>query len=321
MKNALKYVISFVLAFGLIFWVYKDQDLGLLWRETLSMNLWWLGLSYFAAFAAHWIRGARWVLLAENIEHKVNNLSSFYSVMLGYAINLVIPRGGELARCGYLQKEEKIPFSKTLGTVVIERMVDFVVMGLFVFFSLFLEYDKILSFINQNKSNQDNEGNFLIWILMVLMLIFFVVFYFLRKRIFQNTFVKNLIEGLLSITKQKRPFLFVIYSLGIWFFYYMMMFFALKAYPATAHLSPSIALAILMISTLGMIVPVPGGTGAYHYLVTKGLIAYGIIEINATTFAAVSHALQVFEILSLFLTCQIFVGLIKNKPIIANHSH
>lgn len=313
MKNFLKYAISFLLAFGLIYWVYKDQDLNQLWNETMTMNFGFISLSFFSALVAHWMRGLRWVLLAENIGFKVNSFRSFHAVMLGYVVNLVVPRGGEIARCGYIQNTVKIPFTTALGTVVMERLVDLLVMGLFVLLSFSLEFEKVYGFIQENKSD-DNGGSVLIFsIAGAGLVVVLIVLWLLRNKLLKLNFVKNLIEGFTSVLKQKRPVLFIIYSFGIWFFYYLMMFFALKAFPATEHLSASIALAILMISTLGMIVPVPGGTGAYHYLVTKGLVLYGIAETSSTTFAAVSHALQLFEIIVLFLLCSLYVQLFVKK--------
>jgi uncharacterized protein (TIRG00374 family) len=320
LKTFAKIFISLAFACTLIYYVFKDQELEKIWNEMLTMQMGWLFMSYVAAFFAHWLRGIRWLMMAKNSSYLISTVDSFFAVMLGYTINLVLPRGGELARCSYLQQKNLIPFMFSLGTVMVERIIDLIVMLIFLILSFVLEYNKISSFLFKNTvAPYESNVKLIATIGLICLIAVFTVLYF-KKKLLSLNLIKNLLQGFTSVLKQKNPFIFCLYSFSIWIFYFLMMFFALKAYKQTEYLTLSETLCILMISTFGMIVPVPGGTGAYHFLVTQGLVLFGIYEPYAITFATVSHALQIFEILSLFILASVLNFISKPKKIFVSNT-
>lgn len=300
LKNGLKYLISFLLASGLLYYVYKGQNIGSLLIELRQTNYFWIFLSFVVAVVAHVSRAIRWNLLLEPLGYKPSTFNTFNAVMLGYGANFIFPRAGEVARCGILYKSDQIPVEKSIGTVVAERIIDLIVMMLFMGLTFLLEFDTLMGFVlkyGQNQTAEDKSFKTYLIIGIVSLIIIGILFiFFFRNRILQLKFVKGLVEGILSVKDCKNIPLFVFHSLFIWICYYLMMFFALKSLPSTAHLSPIISLSLLMISTMGMIIPVPGGIGAYHFLVTEGLVLYGVSKEAGAAFAGISHSLQILEI-------------------------
>ncbi len=320
-KNLGKYLISFLLASGLLYYVYKGQNISSLLAELSQTNYLWILLSFLVAILAHVSRAIRWNMLLEPLGYKPSIFNTFNAVMLGYGANFIFPRAGEVARCGILYKSDDIPVDKSIGTVVAERIVDLITMMVFMAVTFLLEFKTLMGFVlkyNQNQTTSDSLfKTYFFYLILFMVVIGAGILYFFRNRILKMKFVKGLMEGILSIKDCKNIPLFIFHSVFIWFCYYLMMYFALKSLPSTSHLSPIISLSLLMISTMGMIIPVPGGIGAYHFLVTEGLVLYGVNKESGAAFAGISHSLQILEIFVLagfsFFVSSYLISKAKNK--------
>ncbi len=335
-KEILKYIFSFMLAFGLMWYVYRDQDLSKIWEEAKKTNLFWIGLSALAAVAAHLSRAYRWNMLLKPMGYQPSLLSTFNAVMVGYAANFVVPRMGEVTRCGLLYRSDKVPFNNAFGTVVAERVFDLITMASLMGLTFLIEFDRLMVFtqdmLSRGPQQADNNSKFFILggIVGAVVVIGTLAWLF-RKQLLSNPliikvfgFLKGLADGVMSIKNVENKFLFIFHSLFIWGMYYCMMYFALMALPETSHLTPAIGLSMLMISSMGMIIPTPGGIGAYHYLVTQGLVMYGVSEANGAIFAGISHSLQILEIVMLtgatLILSSIFTGKKDNDTIGAKNN-
>ncbi|MBL7969916.1 MAG: flippase-like domain-containing protein, partial [Prolixibacteraceae bacterium] len=153
-KNIIKafQFISFFVLGILIFWVvYKDQDMDRI-KSILSndVNYFWIIVSLFLGLLSHVSRTIRWNLMIEPLGRKPRMLNTFLAVMVGYLMNLALPRMGEVSRCGVLARYEKIPFTKLVGTVVLERLIDVLMLLLLLAIVVITQFGQVLEFLNNN---------------------------------------------------------------------------------------------------------------------------------------------------------------------------
>ena len=171
LKNSIRFVLF--LAFGLfLFWLaYRGIDTQTVVDSLSQANLWWIALSLVLGIVSHLSRTLRWRLLLEPLGRKPSVKNTFFAVMVMYLANLALPRLGEVSRCSIMKRYEDIPFSKSLGTVFLERMVDMVVLLLMFIIVLITQFNVISNFlldaINQ-KFNHSIDMQQLVLFLIVL---------------------------------------------------------------------------------------------------------------------------------------------------------
>lgn len=244
-------------------------------------------------------RALRWQMLIKPMGYATTLGNTFWPVMAGYFANLALPRMGEVVRAGLFSRYENVPLEKTLGTIVTDRAMDVLclltVMGL----AFVLEFDILWNYVRENafgESAADNseKSNTLLWIALAVMLAGAIVLFVFRKKIFAKLkeILSGFAEGLLTIRKLDRPIVFLFHTLVIWLMYYLMTYLAFYAFEPTATLShasslPVIGLAIFVFGSLGMVIPSPGGMGSYQFLVTEGLMIYGLANSDAFSFSLI----------------------------------
>ncbi|ELR69940.1 integral membrane protein [Fulvivirga imtechensis AK7] len=282
-----------------------------------------LFLSAFAAILSHIFRAERWKLLLKPLGYSIGLKESFMSVMVGYFINLAVPRGGEVSRCYNLYRLNKTPVDVSFGTVVLERIIDLIFLIVLLTAAFFIELDNLLFFFRSDEmkkltSSGDSSFSYtlLAGALIFIAAIYLVVRYLLRSRRFLalryvsklKKLLKGLKSGVTSIFKLEKRVLFIVYSLLIWLCYYLMMYLVMLAFPETENLGLFAALTIFVIGGIAMAVPLPGGAGSFHILVPLGLVLlYALPEEKAVPFTFIFHGWQTLVIiivgaLSLFLS-------------------
>ena len=264
-----------------------------------TADKWWLMAMAVVAFISHYIRALRWKMLITPSGHHVSASNSFFSLMVGYLVNLVVPRGGEVSRCYNLYKLEKTPVEISFGTVVTERIIDVICLVILLAISFFYESARLIRFI-ETLPIDFQSGKYkalLIWAVVLLVAFCLGVYLLLRY----NTKVRNFIvktfrgfrEGLLSVFKLQKPGLFVVYSILIWLLYFLMSYTVIQAFPATKVLGIGAVLSLFAIGAIAMAAPLPAGTGSYHVLVPQGLIfLYAIPQKEAVAFTFIFHGWQ-----------------------------
>jgi len=268
--------------------ITPEQKISILDSFKIA-NYWWVILSIVIGILSHLMRAVRWKMLLEPMGYNPSTWSTFLAVMVGYFTNLGIPRSGEVARCSILYKEANIPVDKSFGTVIIERSIDMIIFFSLFFFTIASQYKYLDNYVQTEIYPKLNEkfafiptehlfGNTAIALFVIAILVFLVF----RKRFFASKFwlkISKLLggiwEGLKSIAKIKQPVLFITYSIGIWVFYYLMIYLCLLSLPETASLSLVVGLSVLVIGSIGIMVT-PGGIGLYPVLVAQTLFLYGI---------------------------------------------
>lgn len=306
--QTLKFLAFFAVGIALLWIAFRNSDFKKLWLELKEANYSWLLLSVLFSIFAYISRARRWVLLINPLGYRPTTKNAFYSLMTGYLANVALPRIGEITRCVALGKKEKIPVDQLIGTVVIERTIDF--------FSL-LTIMIILIFTSGNQIGQFLKGSLLVpiqdrvvsvfgntWILWVALFTIGVIFLFfmfryrksLRKiRFFSKMFdvAHGIINGLKTITNLERKWEFVFHTLFIWMNYALMTWVVVFSLESTSHLTFGNSIFILVIGGLAMSAPVPSGMGAFHYFVSQGLlIVNGIPVEDGLAYALMTHESQ-----------------------------
>ncbi len=338
-KNVLKYSVMLVLT-GLLLKlsfdnieVTGDQSkvdyLVTVWN---SANKPFLFLSGAVALLSHLLRALRWKLLLNPIGHQVNLIQGFLSVMIGYFINLAIPRGGEVSRCYNLYRLNKTPIEVSLGTVVAERVIDLLFLITLISISFFIELDTLLLFFEseevtalRNSSSKNGSRPYGLYLLLfggfILIGLAVLAYFFKRnKRIALKLFLKlrsiffGIRNGVKSILKLEQRMKFILYSLFIWICYYLMMFFVMLAFPETENLGFGAALTIFVIGGIAMAMPLPGGAGSFHVLVSTGLVLlYGLVQDKAIAFTFIFHGWQTLIIIIVGAISLIWSQILRNK--------
>lgn len=268
-------------------------------------------LSAFVAIISHLIRAERWRLLLSPLNYKTGLSESFMSVMIGYFVNLLIPRGGELSRSYNLYRLNKTPINISFGTVIVERIVDVFFLLSLITLSFFIELDTLLSFFKSLNLSFDSSSlipSFNTIAIITVSIIIFVFFVrrllvkkrdmFLRIAVKVRSMIRGFKEGGKAILKLEKRGLFIVYSILIWVCYYLMSYIVMLAFPDTENLSFLAALTIFVIGGVAMAIPLPGGTGSYHVLVPAGLVfLYAIPQDKAVAFTVIFHGWQTIVII------------------------
>jgi len=315
--DILKYSATLGIAAFLLWYVYRDLSLNELLQYFDDINYYWLGLSILIALLSHYLRAYRWNLLLEPLGYNhLKSYRTFIAVMVGYFANNLVPRLGEVTRCGILKKNDNVAMTSAFGSVVAERALDLIILVILAILTFFIEFDKLNMFVYQKFEENIPNSSSLTTIFMMLAIIglllllgLFILLKKFRHQLHQNAiylkirqFIKELMEGFLSIRRVKSPVLFWLSTLGIWLFYYFMLIVVFYAFPPTSGLSYLAGLTLLIMSGLGMSAPVQGGIGVFHILVSSVLVLYGISVEDGKVFALVAHTTQ-------FMTIMVFGGI------------
>jgi hypothetical protein len=285
-----KYALPLVVAFLLLkFYVFKEISLADMVQEFKRANYYWVALSGVMLLLAHVSRSHRWNLLLQPLGYRPSLFHTFVAVMVGYFANLILPRMGEVTRCGLLHRMEKVPVNSAFGTVVAERIFDVIMLVLLLSLNFILEFNRLSGFFIEFFSSKfgglsevSQNVYILLTSLIVLGLALIISIYKYRAKLNQiaflgkiRTFVRGMIEGLLSVRKLEHKWDFVLQTILIWVFYYGASYSLTFALPDSQRLTWLAGLTILMMGGLGMAAPVQGGTGPFHILVSGALLLYG----------------------------------------------
>jgi len=312
----LKYILLLIAAFGLLVIAFRGVSVDKILDQVLQANMFWVMVSVIPSLVALVSRAYRWNLLIESSGYSSPLPKTTYSLLVGYFANLAFPRLGEVTRCGTLSKAQSIPFNVLLGTVIVERVVDVVSLLLCLLLACILEFNRLGNFLLDNIVNplfkkivQLFHSPLLLTGFILLVIVLAFMLRYLNRRTNESGreskaagFIKGLINGLKSLAKLKRPWLFIFHSVFIWLLYYLSMYISFFAFPFTSGLGFSAALFLLVAGGFAMSAPVQGGIGVYHVLVSQGLMLYGLSKQQGLTFATLVHTISLVTIVVLGVT-------------------
>ena len=307
-KKVLQVVFPLLLGAFILFWVYRDFSFQRVWEVlTGGMNYGWILVSLVFGVFANLFRGWRWKLALEPLGESPKAANCVYAIFISYASNLVIPRVGEVTRCGVLSKYDGVSFSKSLGTVVSERMIDTLCVGLITGLTLLLQMPVFANFFAETGTNVDRYAEVLtsahFYLIVVCVLAALVLVFFLVRNIALFAKVKGILQnvwqGIVALKDIKQIPLYIIYTVGIWVCYFLEFYLAFYAFGFSAHLGVSAGLVMFVVGTLAVIVPTPTGAGPWHFAVMTMMVLYGVGKEDAGIFALLVHGIQTFLLILL----------------------
>ncbi len=296
----LKTVLPIILGAFILYMVYDDFDFSLLWNELKNMNLLWFAITVFFGIMSHVIRGWRWKLTLAPLGYNPSAAVCVDSVYIAYAANLVLPRVGEVSRCVILERFEHVPFAHALGTLVMERMIDTLMVLLITVVAVAVQWPVFCDFVGETGIRI--PGSTLLatpsgWVIATLSLLGIAVLLFLLIRKLSvwkkiKSFAARFIEGLLSLRKMKNGKLFVLETVGIWFCYFMQFYLCFFCFGFSSGLSLAAALLLFVGGSVAVVVPTPNGAGPWHYVIISIMVLYGVSTTDAQVFALIVHSTQ-----------------------------
>lgn len=320
-KTILTIVISLAVAVFFMWLAFRGLEFGKIKGYFAKANYLWVAAAAVFGILAYWFRAVRWNLLFEPMGYKISNSNAFWTISFGYLMNLTIPRSGELARATALYGVEKVPVDKSFGTIILERVVDLICMIGFLGLTLIFKYDAIKSFVEyalKQKKDEKKElsfvdkilvevgindiDSFYFYLKIALSIIIFLglTWLFVKKKDQLISFTKGILDGVLSIFKLKQPGRFIFHSIMIWICYYLAAYLICFALPETSNFTVADGFFIIVVGTLGMMIPASGGIGAFHFALKLGIGALFLSmgktfaegEEVGLAYAFISHTMQ-----------------------------
>lgn len=302
-KRWVRLVVSLSLGIALMVVVYRNFDFGELLAVLRSNSISWgiILLSILVEVLGNVIRGARWRLLVHPFSTPAPRVrNTILSVLGSYAVNLIFPRAGDVWRCAALSRYESLSMAKLVGSLLMDRLMDMLVLGLIVLMAIgvfsdflggyFVEHPDLSLKVSHLASSP--------WFYLTLLALGVLgyLFWRLSKKSRWGAKVRKVLremwEGLLSIRFMPHRGLFILYTIGIWGCYFLGFYLTFFAFPFTQDLGINVGLLAFVMGCLGVAAPVQSGIGAWHFMVITTLTAVGVERSDAGSFALVVHTSQ-----------------------------
>lgn len=301
LKRILQASIPFLIGAAILWWMYR----GMSWADleallTQGIHWDWMGVSLLAGLLPCVLRGLRWRMALSPLGEHPSRRVCIDACFLSYAASLVIPRIGEVTRCGTLKTYAGTSFTHALGTVVTERIVDSLMLLLISLCSFASQLPQLVRFILATGTtphallSRFTATGYWVTLLCGLLIVAVAAFILRRMRFFQHShkYLSDLWAGIVSLRKVRQLGLYLLLSLGIWGAYFLHFYLAFWAFDFTAGFNAWAALMIFCIGSFAVIVPTPNGAGPWHFACKTMLVIYGVAEQPAVLFALTVHTIQ-----------------------------
>lgn len=307
-KKTLKLILPIVLGGFILYWVYRDFDFAKALDVLTHGTKWgWMLLSLVFGVLAQVVRGWRWKQTLEPLGAFPKTGDCINAIFVSYAASLVIPRMGEVSRCGILSRYDDVSFAKSLGTVVTERLVDMLCIGLIAGVTVLLQFPVFTLFLEQTGTKIPSLLYLFtsVWFYIILFCAIgvIVLLYYLMRALSFFEKVKGVVlhvwEGIMSLRNVKNIPLFITYTILIWLSYFIHFYLTFFCFSFTEHLSVLAALVMFVGGTFAVIVPTPNGAGPWHFAIISMMMLYGVNATDAGIFALIVHGIQTFLVVLL----------------------
>lgn len=326
--QTLKFLAFLFIGLLLLWFAFRNVDFRNLGNGLREAKYGWLILSILFGVFAYISRARRWNILIQPLGYKPRFRNSFFAMMTGYLANMALPRIGEISKCVALGKKENIPVDQLIGTVVVERTIDFFSLVTIMIIMLFVDGSTLGPFLVDNiytplqiKLLSIFGFAWIFWILFPLtgILILYILYHFREKlrrlRFFSKIFdtLKGITHGLKTIASIEHKWEFMFHTVFIWINYTLMTWVVVFAVKSTSNLDLADGIFLLVIGGLAMTAPVTSGLGAFHFIVSRGLfIIYGISLEDGLVYAILAHESQL--IFGAILGIYSFYALVRKTP-------
>ena len=310
--NAVKILLPLLLGGAILYWMYRGFDFERVRQVVLyEMDWTWMLLSFPFGILAQALRGWRWRMSLLPVVGSVRSSVSVNSIFLSYAASLVVPRIGEFTRCAVLKRWEGVSFTRALGTVVTERIVDLLLMLIIVGATLMLEMSTFGTFFRQTGTSVStilSGFSWAGWLVTIVCLLARLSFYSKMK-----TTLADIWQGVVSLKNVRGLPLFALMTVGIWLCYFLHYYLTFFCFDFTRHLSLACAMVTFVVGSIAVIVPTPNGAGPWHFAVKTMLILYGVADEQALYFVLIVHTVQTLLVIALGVYAWLSLNFIKRK--------
>lgn len=301
-KALLKRFLPLVLAVALLVYTLRSMPLANLTNQLRLASPAWVGLTALILTGQTVLRAIRWRMLLLSLGYRPTLGRSLTAMTAGSVSGLILPGSGEFIRCTMLQRADGIPIPQSLGTVVAERFVDLIAIGLLLTGTFLLQTNRLIGYLHQYVrlpgTVRSATGGQLVLFALALLLAVLTGGWLLRagwrqlpERYQFRDKLAGLRAGLASAYRVRNVPLYVLVNVLIHGLSVVCVFTLLKAVPITEGLSWSAALSLVAVTALGSItIPTQASLGSYHFLASRALLAYGISLVDGTVWATFSHA-------------------------------
>lgn len=299
-KQALRYILSTLLTIVFLYIAFRGTDVPAFLDSLKRADYWWILVMFALLIGSHVVRAWRWRYLLEPIKPAIGMRSLVSGVMVGYMVNNVLPRAGELVRPYTINKLEGVPKSAAFGTIIVERIIDTIA---------FLALVALVPLLYNGPLRETfpwlEDARFIVSVVTVAFALVLVVMMVRRDwtdkliTLLANVLPKRLallleqlthqfLDGFLFLKRPKHFGLIFVQSVAIWYLYICMIYVAFFAFDL--NLDFNAAIVVQTISSIGVAIPTPGGTGSYHMFASQSLSKlFGVSDTIALSYATVTH--------------------------------
>jgi len=299
-KKLISLLLPFALGLCILWWMYRGTD----WHEFFAtvfgeMKWGWMLFSLVFGVLAQQIRAWRWKLALAPLDEHPRRTTCEDAIFISYASSLIVPRIGEVMRCGSLKRSDDVPFAKSLGTVVTERVVDSLMIVLLTAIAFLTQLPAITQFFHATGTTWESvlghftRTGYIVTAVCIAAAVAIVVLIVRRRFSRGRGLLSDLWAGISSLRHLRNLPLYLFWSLMIWVAYFLHFYIAFFCFDFTAGISPAAAFLIFCVGSFAVIVPTPNGAGPWHFAVKTMLVElYGVGAADAVMFALVVHTIQ-----------------------------
>ena len=303
-KTILRSLLSLLLAAVFLYVAFRGISFSELWQSLREVHYLWIVLIVPIALASHYVRAVRWKLLLGHVKEDISTSNLFSAVMIGYMVNNVLPRVGELVRPYVVGKLEGVSKSTAFGTVVIERIIDMMTFFFLLCMVLFLFPDSLTTLWADAPNLRllflaGSAGSFVLFVLIFLKSESLFRLFRYVKPVIPSKYrdgIDSLLESFLSgfriaSTRKKLP-LVVLLSMAIWFLYGLGIYVPFFAFDSIAALNLGLgeSMILLTVTSIAFVLPAPGAFGTYHSFLKYALVRlYGVDDVTALSYSVLTH--------------------------------
>lgn len=309
----LKIALPLLLGFFLVYLSYNqftDEERDKVYSYLLDANYSWIALAVTFAFLSHLSRAWRWNYMLETLGKKPKFITNVMAIGAGYAMNLIIPRSGEISRAAIINRSDNIPMDKAIGTIIAERVLDLIILLIITATAFLSAGDAIINFFKDHLDSAFAKADpikIIIYLGLFLFIVIAIIFISRKLQLFNKVkgFILGMKEGFMTIWTMKKKWLYLLHTLFIWGMYLVMFYVSIYAIPGIDTIPLSAILCSFVAGSFAVAFT-NGGFGAYPYFIAQVLLVFGISETLGTSFGWILWLSQtmlvlVYGLLSLLL--------------------
>ncbi len=324
LRGILNYTLSLLLTALFLYIAFKGVDIDEVFRIASESSIMWMIIFIIVQMFAHYIRALRWKVILNSVKPEASIKNLFGALMVGYGVNCVVPRLGEVTRAVLVGKWENLSGSSMFGTIILERVIDVIFLGLAVVVAILMYSERLLANFPWLQSTLYFT---IIFIALIIFLFYLTIrhrekFYSFIVRFFSRfseklahkiaQMIQMLGEGFGSLRGTKNYFLSFLLSALLIFLYALGSYvgFFIIGLQDIKEVNYQMGWIVMSISAIGIVIPTPGGTGSYHTLAKSTLVLlFGFGDAVSLAYAFVTHIISYF--FAIFFSIIIFFILNK----------